>query len=89
MSDLNEWKGKIPRGRKGPNFLDAGMWVDDVYFPPKPPPSAIDLLGDLAVSDEERELRVERRQSVGVELHVVHIIVPVPDPDVSAHSDAP
>ena len=89
MRDLDKWKGKILRGRKGPNILDAGMWVDGVYFPPKPGPSAIDLLGDLAVSDEERQLRIERRESSSVEVHEIDIVAMTSEPDDSVHPPAP
>ena len=89
MRDLDKWKRKLLLGRKGSRMLSAGMWFDGVYFPPKPGPSAIDLLGDLAVSDEERQLRIERRESSSVEVHEIDIVAPTSEPDDSVHPPAP
>ena len=50
------------RGKPGPNAFSTGIFLGGDYVEGWADPSAVDLLGDLAVSDEERKLRIKRRE---------------------------
>lgn len=67
---------RLLRGKPGNSRVSSGpiFLGGDLVAGMEPEPSAIDLLGDLAVSEEERKLRVQRREMPRFQLHTFDMV---------------